>query len=74
MATKLVANEFVAMIELQKLRIRCHRADWGFIRVPVSFTNFASIGIAVSAIKGLNEQQGNVVSRFGLRLCMARRW
>lgn len=30
MATKLVANEFVAMIELQKLRIRCHRAGWGF--------------------------------------------
>ena len=35
---------------------------------PVSFANFASIGIVAGAIKGLNEQQGNVVSRFGLRL------
>jgi CNT family concentrative nucleoside transporter len=34
----------------------------------VSFANFASIGIVAGAIKGLNEQQGNVVSRFGLRL------
>ena len=33
----------------------------------VSFANFASIGIVAGAIKGLNEQQGNVVSRFGLR-------
>lgn len=33
----------------------------------VSFANFASIGIIAGAIKGLNEQQGNIVSRFGLR-------
>ena len=30
MATKLVANEFVAMIELQKLPIKCHLAGWVF--------------------------------------------
>nr|ELX6582311.1 NupC/NupG family nucleoside CNT transporter [Cronobacter sakazakii] len=29
---------------------------------------FASIGIVAGAIKGLNEPQGNAVSRFGLRL------
>ncbi|WP_410896856.1 nucleoside transporter C-terminal domain-containing protein [Pseudomonas aeruginosa] len=34
----------------------------------VSFANFASIGIIAGAIKGLNEPQGNIVSRFGLRL------
>nr|MBA2817735.1 Nucleoside-transport system protein NupC [Candidatus Pantoea persica] len=34
----------------------------------VSFANVASIGIAAGAIKGLNEQQGNVVSRFGWKL------
>ncbi|MCL6408964.1 NupC/NupG family nucleoside CNT transporter, partial [Dickeya dadantii] len=33
-----------------------------------SFANFASIGIIAGAIKGLNEAQGNVVSRFGLKL------
>ncbi len=35
---------------------------------PVSFANFSSIGIIAGAVKGLNEEQGNVVSRFGLKL------
>lgn len=34
----------------------------------MSFANFSSIGIVAGAIKGLNEHQGNVVSRFGLKL------
>ncbi|MCX1550478.1 pyrimidine nucleoside transporter [Escherichia coli] len=34
----------------------------------VSFANFSSIGIIAGAVKGLNEEQGNVVSRFGLKL------
>lgn len=38
------------------------------VRVLVSFANFSSIGIIAGAIKGLNEEQGNVVSRFGLKL------
>ena len=38
------------------------------VRLPVSFANFSSIGIIAGAIKGLNEEQGNVVSRFGLKL------
>lgn len=36
--------------------------------ILVSFANFSSIGIIAGAIKGLNEEQGNVVSRFGLKL------
>ncbi|MBB1199785.1 NupC/NupG family nucleoside CNT transporter [Enterobacteriaceae bacterium 89] len=69
MATKLVANEFVAMIELQKLAAEMTPRGLGILSVfLVSFANFASIGIVAGAIKGLNEQQGNSVSRFGLRL------
>ena len=69
MATKLVANEFVAMIELQKIAHQMSPRGLGILSVfLVSFANFASIGIVAGAIKGLNEQQGNVVSRFGLRL------
>lgn len=69
MATKLVANEFVAMIELQKIVTTLSPRGLGILSVfLVSFANFASIGIIAGAIKGLNEQQGNVVSRFGLRL------
>ena len=69
MATKLVANEFVAMIELQKIAASMTPRGLGILSVfLVSFANFASIGIIAGAIKGLNEQQGNIVSRFGLRL------
>lgn len=69
MATKLVANEFVAMIELKKIMATLSPRGLGILSVfLVSFANFASIGIVAGAIKGLNEKQGNVVSRFGLRL------
>ena len=69
MATKLVANEFVAMIELQKIAHQMSPRGLGILSVfLVSFANFASIGIVAGAIKGLNEPQGNIVSRFGLRL------
>jgi nucleoside transport protein len=34
----------------------------------VSFANFSSIGIIAGAVKSLNEKQGNVVARFGLKL------
>lgn len=69
MATKLVANEFVAMIELKKVAAEMSLRGLGILSVfLVSFANFASIGIVAGAIKGLNEQQGNVVSRFGLKL------
>lgn len=69
MATKLVANEFVAMIELKKIAVELSPRGLGILSVfLVSFANFASIGIVAGAIKGLNERQGNVVSRFGLKL------
>ncbi|CAI1184751.1 Nucleoside-transport system protein nupC [Serratia liquefaciens] len=69
MATKLVANEFVAMIELKKIATELSPRGLGILSVfLVSFANFASIGIVAGAIKGLNERQGNVVSRFGLKL------
>ncbi|EBH7092977.1 NupC/NupG family nucleoside CNT transporter [Salmonella enterica] len=69
MATKLVSNEFVAMMDLQKIAATLSPRAVGIISVfLVSFANFSSIGIIAGAIKGLNEEQGNVVSRFGLKL------
>ncbi|WP_067705846.1 MULTISPECIES: NupC/NupG family nucleoside CNT transporter [unclassified Erwinia] len=69
MATKLVSNEFVAMMDLQKVAGTLSPRGVGILSVfLVSFANFSSIGIVAGAIKGLNEQQGNVVSRFGLKL------
>ncbi len=69
MATKLVSNEFVAMMDLQKIAATLSPRAEGIISVfLVSFANFSSIGIIAGAIKGLNEEQGNVVSRFALKL------
>ncbi|MCY9516754.1 NupC/NupG family nucleoside CNT transporter [Paenibacillus apiarius] len=68
MATKMVANEFVAMLDLSKQAVLSERAT-GIVSVfLVSFANFSSIGIISGAVKGLHEKQGNVVARFGLRL------
>ncbi|PXV75434.1 NupC/NupG family nucleoside CNT transporter [Pantoea sp. PNA 03-3] len=69
MATKLVSNEFVAMMDLQKIASQLSPNAEGILSVfLVSFANFSSIGIVAGAIKGLNEEQGNIVSRFGLKL------
>lgn len=69
MATKLVTNEFVAMINLGDVSASMNERTLGIISVfLVSFANFSSIGIISGAVKGLNERQGNVVARFGLKL------
>ncbi|MEI4770508.1 NupC/NupG family nucleoside CNT transporter [Psychrobacillus sp. FJAT-51614] len=69
MATKLVTNEFVAMLSLNDLGSGLSERSIGIISVfLVSFANFSSIGIIAGAVKGLHEKQGNVVARFGLKL------
>ena len=69
MATKLVTNEFVAMLSLNEVASNLSERSIGIISVfLVSFANFSSIGIISGAVKGLNEKQGNVVARFGLKL------
>jgi len=69
MATKLVSNEFVAMMELQKIASQMNPRSLGILSVfLVSFANFASIGVVAGAIKGVSEEQSRTVSRFGFRL------
>ncbi len=69
MATKLVANEFVAMLSLQKQVSELTPHTVGIVSIfLVSFANFSSIGIIAGAVKGVNEEKGNMVARFGLRL------
>jgi len=69
MATKLLSNEFVAMIDLGKITDSLSSRTVGIISVfLVSFANFSSIGIITGAVKGLNEKKGNVVAKFGLKL------
>lgn len=69
MATKLVTNEFVAMLSLGDASAALSDRTIGIVSVfLVSFANFSSIGIIAGAVKGLHEKQGNVVARFGLKL------
>ncbi|HEX5564225.1 MAG TPA: nucleoside transporter C-terminal domain-containing protein [Sporosarcina sp.] len=69
MATKLLTNEFVAMMDLANIASSLSDRTVGIISVfLVSFANFSSIGIIAGAVKGLHEEQGNTVARFGLKL------
>ncbi|RLL48426.1 NupC/NupG family nucleoside CNT transporter [Oceanobacillus piezotolerans] len=69
MATKMVTNEFVAMLDLSGGSHHFSERTMGILSVfLVSFANFSSIGIITGAVKSLNEKQGNVVARFGLKL------
>jgi nucleoside transport protein len=69
MATKLVTNEFVAMMDLSEGTHSFSPRTLGILSVfLVSFANFSSIGIITGAVKSLHEKQGNVVARFGLKL------
>ncbi|MEH7382044.1 nucleoside transporter C-terminal domain-containing protein [Bacillus sp. JJ1533] len=69
MATKLVTNEFVAMLDLSGGNHEFSSRTLGILSVfLVSFANFSSIGIITGAVKSLNEEQGNIVASFGLKL------
>lgn len=69
MATKLVTNEFVAMTELAKSNFQFTERTTAIISVfLVSFANFSSIGIISGAMKGLNEEKGNLVAKHGLKI------
>jgi nucleoside transport protein len=69
MATKLVTNEFVAMMDLAKIQASFSPRTLGIISVfLVSFANFSSIGIIAGAVKSLHEKKGNTVAKFGLKL------
>ena len=69
MATKIVANEFVAMMQLSNGTVILSAKSIAIVSIfLVSFANFSSIGIIAGAVKALNEEKGNVVACFGLRL------
>lgn len=69
MATKLITNEFVAMELLRASKDTYSPRTLAIVSVfLVSFANFSSIGIISGAVKALNEEKGNIVSRFGLKL------
>lgn len=69
MATKIVSNEFVAMQSLQHIKdVISDRSFQTVCVFLISFANLSSIGIIAGAVKAVDERQGNVAARFGLKL------
>lgn len=68
-ATKLVTNEFVAMIDLTNLEFS-ERTLAMMSTFLMSFANFSSIGIITGAVKSINQKQGKTVAAFGLKLLL----
>lgn len=69
MATKIVSNEFVSMLELTQGGYDFSVRTMAILSIfMVSFATFSSIGIIVGAIKALNNEQGNTAARFGFKL------
>ncbi|MFC4386768.1 NupC/NupG family nucleoside CNT transporter [Gracilibacillus marinus] len=69
MGTKIITNEFVAMLELQPLVGTFSEKTVGIVSVFLtSFANFSSIGIIAGTVQGIDSEKGAAVSKFGLKL------
>lgn len=72
MATKLVTNEFVAMLQFQPLIPELSAKTVAIVSTfTVSFANFSSIGIISGSIQAVNGEKANQVARFGMKMLLA---
>jgi nucleoside transport protein len=71
MGTKIVTNEFVAMLEFQPMLNTVSEKTIGIVTVFLtSFANFSSIGIIAGTVQGIDREKGRQVSKFGLKLLL----
>ncbi|MBM7551209.1 nucleoside transporter C-terminal domain-containing protein [Thalassobacillus pellis] len=69
MGTKIVTNEFVAMLEFQTMLDSVSEKTVGIVTVFLtSFANFSSIGIIAGTVQGIDPAKGGKVSGFGMKL------
>lgn len=69
MGTKIVTNEFVAMLQLEPLLNQLSEKTIGIVTVFLtSFANFSSIGIIAGTVKGIDSAKAVIVSKFGMKL------
>ncbi|WP_082234791.1 NupC/NupG family nucleoside CNT transporter [Halobacillus massiliensis] len=69
MGTKIVTNEFVAMLEFQGMLENVSEKTIGIVTVFLtSFANFSSIGIIAGTVQGIDADKGAKVSGFGFKL------
>ncbi|MCI2255280.1 NupC/NupG family nucleoside CNT transporter [Domibacillus sp. PGB-M46] len=71
MATKILANEFVAMLGFAPLLDTLTAKTVGIVSVfLISFANFASIGIIQGTVQSFSQEQGARVAGFGLKMLL----
>ncbi|GGK06015.1 pyrimidine nucleoside transporter NupC [Lentibacillus kapialis] len=71
MATKLVTNEFVAMLNFEKISEGLSQKTTAIVSVYlVSFANFGTVGIVAGSIRSISEKQGNYISKVALKLLL----
>jgi nucleoside transport protein len=71
MATKLVTNEFVAMLSFGDIADGLSEKTAAIVSVYlVSFANFGTVGIVAGSIKSISEKQGNYIAKFSLKLLL----
>ncbi|KEK24419.1 NupC/NupG family nucleoside CNT transporter [Bacillus gaemokensis] len=72
MGTKIVLNEFVAILDLKEVAKTLSPRTVGIVTVfLISFASISQIGAIVGTIRALSEKQGSVVSRFGWKMLFA---
>lgn len=72
MGTKLAANEFVAMLQLQPLVPELSVKTVGIVSTfLVSFANISSIGIISGSIQAINGEKAKIVAKFGIKMLLA---
>ncbi|TFJ92044.1 NupC/NupG family nucleoside CNT transporter [Lentibacillus salicampi] len=69
MGTKIVTNEFVAMLEFEQKLGYMSEKTIGIVTVFLtSFANFSSIGIIAGTVQGIDSKKAVQVSGFGMKL------
>ncbi|MEN1968579.1 nucleoside transporter C-terminal domain-containing protein [Lentibacillus sp. N15] len=69
MGTKIVTNEFVAMLDFQSMLGDMSQKTVGIVSVFLtSFANFSSIGIIAGTVQAIDQKKAVQVSGFGMKL------
>lgn len=71
MATKIVANEFVAMLGFKPVMVDLSHKTVGIVSTFfISFANFSSIGIIQGTVQSFSQEKGADVAKFGLKMLL----
>ncbi|MET0787046.1 MAG: nucleoside transporter C-terminal domain-containing protein [Paenisporosarcina sp.] len=69
MGTKIISNEFVAMLDFKEMIPELSPKTVGVVSAfLISFANFSSIGVILGTVKSIDEKQAGVVATFGLKM------